>query len=153
MSEPGVAALVEVLDSLVGLAPWRVRLGHGNFVTADFGRVVVPPGESGERGEWHLWIYGAAWRIDSARDVVAGSEDTREVMSAAVGGLEGERLLGVRLRTPSLGLDLDFGGVVLRVFPVTTRVEDHWMLFTPSGEVFVAGPGSRWRSGDASRIG
>ena len=145
MSESGVAAVAATLDSLTGLAPWRVRLGQGNFVAMDFGRVLTGPDERTERGEWHLWVYGAAWRIDSAEDVVAGSEDSREAMSAGLASLEGAILRSVSVAVPSLGVDLDFDEATFRVFPVTAREDEHWMLFTPSGDVLVAGPGATWR--------
>lgn len=144
MSESGVAAVAATLDSLTGLAPWRVRLGHGSFVTMDFGRVVTKPGERVAHGEWHLWVYMAAWRIDSAEDVVAGSGDSREVMSAGLARLEGVALRRTSVVAPGLGLELDFGEVAFRVFPVVTEDGEHWMLFTPPGDVLSAGPGTAW---------
>lgn len=143
---PDIATLTESLNSLVGLRAWRVRVGHGSFVTMDFGeRMPAEDPDGMDRGEWHLWVYCSAWRIESEHDVRAGSEDEREIIDAALQVIENQELKSVAVSTPSLGVDLDFGNYVFRVFPVYATGAEHWMLYTPSGAVLVAGPGTSWK--------
>ncbi|GAA4908733.1 hypothetical protein LX16_3001 [Stackebrandtia albiflava] len=132
----------EALAPLVGRAPWRVRLGHGSFVTFDFGARVTSEGHV--RGEWHLWTCVSAWRLDSTVGIVAGSEDGREDMAQALATLEGTVLESAEVVNNGMDLNLYFPGAVFRVFPVTGREYEHWMLYEPSGWVLVAGPGSSW---------
>jgi hypothetical protein len=146
---PGSDLVDEGVTTLVGKAPWRVRLGHGSFVTMDFGRRLPRDSDlSQEHGEWHLSIYLSAWRLDSDSRIVAGSEDSREIMESALTQLEGMTLDRVSVESPSLGLKLWFGPLVMNVFPTYSRDSEHWMLYTPSGAVLVAGPGATWRWDD-----
>lgn len=132
------------VGKLVGKAPWRVGLGHGSFLSLDFGEP-VRSNRGVEHGEWHLWLYGTAWRIDSMTSIVAGSEDDRDKLATDVVCLERKFVTSVDVDHVSLRLELDFGDLKLSAFPVHSAEAEHWMLFMPSGEVLVAGPGSRFR--------
>src|SRR5215213_6024148 len=79
---------------LIGLAAWSVRIGHGSFLTLEFGTphlsvrepIVAKPGASEKVrkalarrrvrpvGEWHLWIYCWHWRVWSEGAEIACSE-------------------------------------------------------------------------------
>lgn len=116
--------------------PWKVQLGHGSFLTLDFG----PP-----TARWHLWVYCCAWRLDQADAVVAASEDDRDDLRAAVACLEGRALEEVEVTGPALDTVLRFeGGLVLTLFPVLSRDYEHWFLYLPGGDVLTVGPGATW---------
>ncbi|MFI9811360.1 hypothetical protein [Saccharothrix variisporea] len=135
----------DVLDELVGSAPWRVKLGRGNSVALHFGDVVPATEQSPERGAWMLWIPGAAWRLESADDVIAAWADDPDV-ARSVERLAGLEVRAVSVTTPGLELDVDFGEEVLRVFPLRADGDvEQWVLYTPSDAVLVAGPGANWR--------
>ena len=142
-----LAAILNALHPLLGSAPWRVRLGHGSFVTMDFGRKksFSEDDKVRERGEYHLWIYLSAWRLDSIDEILAGSEDSREEIGPILEGLEGKELKHIRVNSPSLGLEFEFEDIVLRTFSIYSHDSEHWMLYTPSSKVLVAGPGASWR--------
>lgn len=56
------------LQGVLGKKAWGVNHGIGTFVTREFGRSVPPqyPYEK-THGEWHLWVYGGAWRLERGR--------------------------------------------------------------------------------------
>jgi hypothetical protein len=128
------------LQPLVGLKAWGVAPGEGSFVTLEFGQPVAREGRK-THGEWHLWVYRCAWRIDGPNGMVAGSEDERATLSAAVAGLDGRQLDGIDI-LDSLEAIWTFGDLSLRLFPCGSELE-HWMVFTPDGRVITAGPGNQ----------
>jgi hypothetical protein len=138
-----IEVIGEALRNLCGRRPSRATLGRGSFVTLDFGSLVTNA-DGRIRGEWQLWIYYSAWRIDSNENIVVGSEDDRESIQSILADVETRTLTSVEVHMPSLGLDLNFGDLLLHVFPITSSDAEHWMLYTPSGQVLVAGPGSNW---------
>lgn len=128
---------------------WGVRLGVGSFVTVEFGAPVVREGRP--HGEWHLWVYCCAWRLETPTAVLAGSEDERPKLEEAVKNLEGRTLLSVELMAPSLQATLLFDtGLRLHLLPVTSEEYEHWLLYLPDGNVLVIGPGSSWACEPAS---
>lgn len=143
VSRNDLIAINANLRQLKGQAPWSVKLGHGSFVTMDFGkRVLLPRGK--ECGEWHLWIYFAAWRLDSKDEILAGSEDEADVMAPALAGLTGLEIHDISATAPSLSLEIDFGDRMFRAFPINSTDDEQWMLYLPSGKVLVVGPGANW---------
>jgi len=125
---------------LIGLPAWGAEVGHGSFVTMNFGAALA---QEPEYGEFFLWVFCTAWRIEDPERVVGSCEDEREEMQAAVGRLEGKRLLSVAVESLSLSARFEFDeGLVLRTFSIFTTDTDHWMLRLPSGQWVHAGPGS-----------
>ena len=59
-----------LIKPLEGNSARNVKLGHGSFITIDFGenRAIEISTKKGIihrfRGEWHLWTYMCAWRLD-----------------------------------------------------------------------------------------
>ena len=133
------------LQQLVGRAAWGVRLGEGSFVTIEFGSETGVPLRGGrQHGEFHLWIYCTAWRLETKDGMIAGSEDARADMEAAIARLNGLALTAVDAEWPSLSLSLVFtDGLVLRTFSVFSKDCEHWHLYSPGGRVYTAGPGSQ----------
>lgn len=51
-------SVTQIISALGGKAPWGVRLGHGSFLTMEFGRVKEEDHPARfPRGEWHQWLY------------------------------------------------------------------------------------------------
>lgn len=128
---------------LVGKKVWGVSLGVGSFVTFEFGPKIRTSAGS-VRGEWLLWIYCCAWRIERGSRVLAASEDDRPLMKKMVKLLTGKKL--TRVAVTSLLMDTSFvfeGGLVLKTFGVYSRDAEHWMLFTPEHKVLTIGPGTK----------
>lgn len=138
------AHLHALLASLVGHPAWGSKLGHGSFVTLEFG--APQPATSGAiHGAWHLWVYGCAWRIERDKEVLAGSDDEREVMAPAIEALNGLVLQEITVDAPALDALWTFSnGYRLRLFPMSARQGEHWMLYLPDGNVLSIGPGSSW---------
>lgn len=136
----------EKIQPLVGQRPWDVSLGHGSFLTMDFGGKRPERWSSlPARGDWHLWVQHVAWRLEQAEAVLAACEDPRPELAIAVKVLQGRTLQAMEVRTPALETTMTFeDGIVLRLFPVYTTAYEHWWLFTPNGNVLAIGPGIDW---------
>lgn len=153
MGETGSGAVVrapfaDVIAPLIGRVAWGIQQGEGTSLTFEFGRPHVTEGTLARRGDWHLWIYRTAWRIEDARSVLAACGDSREVISVALARLEGRQLMSLETGKPSFDAVFGFDGVALRTFDVwSTAVEkgnESWELFTPADRALVVGPGRRW---------
>lgn len=151
MTERDAERLRDRLGVLVGQTAWGVAIGHGTFLTMEFGaaRPAARPGGKAH-GEWHLWLYMTAWRIDGADAALGGSDDARERMEAAAGALERQVVSGVDVAAPAGDLTLRFAAGTLRTFAVSTGVEQ-WMLYLPDGNVAAVGPGQGWSEKPASQ--
>lgn len=137
---------------LLGQKAWGVSLGVGSFVTLEFG-VSIPYDKLPHRshGEWHLWITHCAWRLEEGTEVIAASEDPRFELKKAVQCMENLALCSIDLALPALETTLAFEEeIVLHLFPIYTKEFEHWMLYTPDGNVLTVGPGSSWSYTSAS---
>ncbi|MFF4341429.1 hypothetical protein ACFY00_16025 [Kitasatospora sp. NPDC001540] len=127
---------------LLGLPAWRVERGWGSFVDMEFGDPLPPDQDGRVYGRWHLWVMMAAWRLESADRVLAGSEDA--ALQQALDHLEGRPLTDVLIAPGTLATTFDFDGLRLRTFPLYRpdpdgHEYDHWLLWLDgSGDVLVA---------------
>ncbi len=148
MASPNLQEVQHYLDPILGQKPWSVWLGMGSLLTLEFGKAREQ--QTRRRGtilvgEWRLWIYMAAWRLETADVVLIGSEDPRPKIQRELKHLEDVVLRSVNLVAPSLETHFIFErGIILNVFPVYSEHEDHWMLFAPDGYVLTIGPASTW---------
>jgi hypothetical protein len=130
-----------------GRPVWGTRLGVGSFLTLELGAELpasapTRAGETPRHGEFHVWVYCSAWRIETPQAVLASSEDPRETLAGAVRVLDGKVLAGVRVEPPSLSATFSFvDGTVLRTFSIFSADYEHWMVYLPDGQVVTAGPG------------
>lgn len=142
-----------VVAPLLGMSPWRAELGHGTSLGLDFGQQ-IPLSEGGGRrahGEWHLMTYDCAWRLEKRAELIAGSGDRGSIVVEAVERLRGKPLDSFRVVSPLQDVELTFrGGFVLRLMPVSSEEDEHWMLFAPGGRVLALGPGSAWHYKEAT---
>lgn len=147
-----------LFQNLLETKPTRVKLGHGSFITMDFGRDIseVYNTRSGPKtrsfGEWHFWIYMCAWRIDKARMPVAGCEDSREKIEASLSELSIRKLKKVEILNNAFDAKFIFGeDMELHLFSFYTEESEQWMLFTPENKTFTAGPGIQWSYSDSDK--
>jgi hypothetical protein len=133
------------LQGVIGQKAWGVARGQGSFVTMEFGQP-VPPTKANEKshGEWHLWLYDCAWRLEQGESIIVGSEDELAKIETAIQAIEGHALLAFELITPALDAVITFeDNLLLRLFAVSTEEMDSWMLFTPD-KVITVGPAGQW---------
>jgi hypothetical protein len=155
----------QYFSPLIGQKPWDVSIGHSHFVTMEFGNKVPQktdffsklsrkPKIFKEHGEWHLWIYMCAWRLEQNDFVLAASEDNTDRIEKAIKVLEGLILENIEIKRPLLDISFYFeNNLILKTFSVYSDESDeckHWMLFVPDGNVLVAGPADKLFFGDAS---
>lgn len=144
------SALRELVRSMIGRPVWSPRLGIGSFLTVEVGAPAPPrpaqkPGVAApQHGEYHVWLYCSAWRLDHGTQLICGSEDDRDDIARALPRLEGRTVAHADV---SEALELTIGlddGTALRAFPIFSAGYEHWMVFAPNGYVYTAGPGSIW---------
>lgn len=148
----GIELAKSLFQKIVGMKPSRIEFGHGSFITMDFGRdipirVKTRKGLSTRcHGEWHLWKYMCAWRIDKDKKPLVGSNDTREKIENALCELKDKNLESVEILNHAFDTKLIFGNdIELFLFSFYTQDDyEQWMLFTPERKTFTAGPGSQW---------
>ena len=152
MNELSVA---EIISGLRGRCPWGVRLGHGSFLTMEFGeRREGDLHGATHHGEWHLWFYMCSWRIEAAGKVLVGSDDDREKMLKTLDGFEFGGVKDIRVALPSLDLAIQFdSGTEILTFSSSESGPDQWWLFTPDGNCLTVHGGGRFRYGSSSEPG
>src|SRR6185437_15308565 len=129
------AEIAEAVLKLSGKTAWGVRLGHGSFLTLEFGKpVVAQQGQS--HGEWHLWLYMCNWRLETNQGVLAGSNDDRETIERALqetpfGAVEVIRAIS---RSSDLFIRFQSGVDLLSFSSSSSPDEEQWKLFTPQGK-------------------
>ncbi len=131
-------------NSLLGQKAWNVSLGVGSFLTLEFGKP-LPEKHGTVYGEWHLWVYCCAWRLEEAGKVLVASEDERSKIQSAIMRLEGLTLQFLEIQPPIWDTVFTFENeFILKLFSVHSEEYEHWMLFAPDGNVLTLGPGSEW---------
>jgi len=147
-----------LFQNLLESKPTRVKLGHGSFITMDFGRDISETynTRSGPKtrhfGEWRLWIYMCAWRIDKGRVPVAGCEDSREKIEASLSELSIRKLNKIEILNNAFDVAFIFeDDMELHLFSFYTKEKKQWMLFTPENKTFTAGPGCEWSYHDSDK--
>lgn len=153
--QKNIADIQAKLQGVIGEKAWGVEHGIGTFVTIEFGQRMpakYPRGKS--HGEWHLWVYGGAWRLEKGEQVVVASEDDQAKIEKEIRCIEGCVLQSFEVVTPALDALLTFEQeIVLRIFSIYSeetedRGMDNWKLFTPdAGNVITVHPGGKWSYG------
>ena len=136
----------------------NVQLGHGSFITMDFGKDVLVEVKTNRgihtfnRGEWHLWIYMTAWRLDQGDIPIIGAADDRMEIEKKITILENNELLSVSIKNSSFDVLMEFeNNLSLLLFSFGVTEYEQWMLFTPERKVFTAGPGISWTYENSSK--
>lgn len=127
-----------ILNPLLKQPVQQVRVGHGSFVTLEFGAIQhLYPRTGNPKYEWMIWLYQCNWRLELNGAFVTGCEDEREVMEG-IQMLQGKTLLSLTI-SPLLDLLLEFQeGYVVRIFRHAGGSTDHWFIYTPTDFVLTA---------------
>ncbi len=131
----------QLLLSLIGKKPWQVSVAADTVVSMEFGP--HDPRQSGVKihGEWSLWLYFCAWRIETPNTVVVGSEDSLHSIRKAFKDLPWGPIRELLLIKPALDLDIKFGdSFSLRTFSVSSADSgnEEWILYTPQLKTVIA---------------
>jgi hypothetical protein len=152
----GVKFANELFFQFVGEKARNVKLGHGSFITIDFGKetiveVLMNKGLSRSvRGEWHLWVMMSAWRLNQNKEPILGSGDEKDVVNQKLPILEGKKFISGKIINSSFDCHFEFeGNISLNLFSFYIADSRQWMLFTPQKKTFIAGPGSTWAFEDS----
>ena len=131
------------IEPILGLRAWGASLGIGSFITFEFGPPRVPEWLR-PSGDYQVWIYWSAWRLETEQSVVVACEDPREIRHREISRIDTRVLTDVGISFPGLDTVFEFGpDLRLRVFPNTSCEEFGWGLRMPGGHLAV-GPGSSW---------
>lgn len=142
----------DLVKPLQGHAAHNIKLGHGSFLTINFGknRIIEVPTNKGivqrVRGEWYLWVYMCAWRFDKNDAPYLGSDDegSREEFQTKLSEIDGKKLIHFDILNSSFDTKLEFEEkLVINLFSISTQNEQ-WKLFNPDKKVLVVGPGKNW---------
>jgi|SRR5215469_14387608 len=139
-----ISEQLTAFQRLIGLAPWGVKLGHGSFLTLEFGKKITQEfrGKSHTHGEWHLWLRSCAWRIHREGRVLIASGDDREVIERAISRLEWGALRKAVVDSLALDVRLEFADhLELLAFTNHRYRYEQWELFKPEGRVLTANAG------------
>jgi len=155
----GIELATSLFNKILGNKPTRVKLGHGSFLTFDFGQDIeekIKTRSGGFKtihfGEWHLWVYMCAWRIDKKNKPFIGSNDSRDLIEHHLRELENKELKDVIILNEAFDTTLVFGDEYqLHLFSFRVTEDEQWMFFTPNNKVFTAGPGNEWSYDDAKK--
>ena len=154
----GTVLAKNLFQKIVDIKPTRAKLGHGSFITIDFGRDISEQIKTRNGpvtryfGEWHLWVYMCAWRIDKDKKPFVGSEDSREKIENSLSELAARDFKGIEILDNAFDAKLHFGSdMELHLFSFYTEDETQWMLFTPENKVFNAGPNCKWSYCDSDK--
>ncbi len=129
------------LGQMIGLSAWSPSIGVGSFLTIEFGESRINSVGT-PLGQYHLWVYGAFWRLLSGSRQIVDSSESHDSMQVGVDALAGLSLRSFVFSRDEMTLNLDFGGAKLAVKPSSVPDMEEWMLFLPDGTVVVAGPGT-----------
>lgn len=127
--------LQTIFAPIVGEAPWRVRLGHGSFLTFEFGPRVKKNNHF--FGAWHLWIQNCDWQIRNG-EMKAHSELPHFRLDAIVRNFEGRPFKGVELDSQINSIVFVFSPQVRLIcspYADAQNGEELWSFFRPDGSV------------------
>jgi hypothetical protein len=140
------AATTEVrqyFGAVVNTRPWKAKLGHGSFLTFEFGRRVKKHGFF--HGEWHLWIYLSNWALYHGKRKLADTDSDRRIISVSVRRLEDVPLTDVQFDAKHSRTTFIFDDFRLVVSPAdylddADQRDHYWLFFMPDNEVLTIGP-------------
>ena len=135
-----------IINPLLGQKAWGVSLGHGSFLTLEFGQPLPLKEQDGRiYGEWHLWVYCCSWRLEEGNKILTACEDERAMIALSINRLEGLTLESFTLLPPAWDIVFTFEHqVTLRLFAIYPKDCEHWFLYAPDDKVLCIGPGSSW---------
>jgi hypothetical protein len=145
-TEADIYEIKAKMAPLIRQKPWGVSLGFGSFITLEFGQPIPPSKEDKKtHGEWHLWVYMCAWRLEKNNKFIAGSGADRSELAKVVQMMEGMSIDSIEI-LPVAGDTIIYfeEELVLRIFSIYSSEDKLWMLFAPDGNVLSIYPGTNW---------
>jgi hypothetical protein len=166
------------LRQVQGQVCWAPKLGHGSFLTLEFGRpvsVVRPAIEVAAtasprvaailgraavhtHGEWHLWIYACHWairRADSDHDVASSDRTDAPDLPEVLSSLARWPLSAITVNPDDASTGFEFGEpskLVLRTWPkVAWPLAEQWLLYAPDGTVLTVRESGQFSLGPADQ--
>lgn len=143
--------LEKLIKPIIGL-PGRFKLGHGSFLTIDFGKEIEKEymtrkgKQTAYYGQWHLWVYMCAWRIDHLGQPMIGSDDERDKITENLIYLNNKKLEQFIIINSAHDATLKFeSDYDLKLFSFNVIENEYWKLYNPNNKTFTAGPGTQWR--------
>lgn len=152
----GTELAEQLLSQIIGMRITRSKLGYGSFITMDWGNDIVEELKTKDGtekqifGEWHLWVYMCAWRLEKSGDPIIGAGDERDIIQPKIPLLIGKKLLQAQVLNNSFDVILHFEqGYRLLLFSFEVEDSEQWLFFTPNRKVFTAGPRTNWKYNDS----
>ena len=148
----GKNKLEGLFSQFLGKPARNVKLGHGSFITIDFGKnltlkeTIKGKERTYTQGEWHLWIIMSAWRLDVNGVPLITCESSREKIDIELKKIENKKLINFQILNPAFDADLIYENeIILHLFSWSIEKDSkQWMLFTPERKIFTAGPSQNW---------
>jgi hypothetical protein len=146
----------KIFKSVLGKPCWNVKVGHGCFLTLEFGQPhleIREPISGAKRatkrvrdhlarrgvfvhGQWHLWLRYCDWVV-LKNDKRLGGSSTKTGARRAADFLNGQKLIQFSVSPGSAETVFKFDlGATLRTSPCDARGEQ-WLLFDPSRKVLI----------------
>lgn len=152
----GIDLAQQLFSQIIGMKITRSKLGYGSFITMDWGKDIIEELKTKDGiekqifGEWHLWVYMCAWRLEKNGDPIIGAGDERDVIQSKIPLLIGKKLLQAQVLNNSFDVILNFEeGYRLLLFSFELEDSEQWLFFTRDRKVFTAGPGTNWKYNDS----
>jgi hypothetical protein len=147
----------QYFQPVLGVQPWRVKLGVGSFLTFEFGPRITTHGH--RHGQWHLWVYLANWVLFHGKRQLVDSDADRKLIAVSTRRLESTSLTDIDFEPGTRRTTFFFNDFRLVVSPADYLEEvderdNYWMFFMPNNEVLTVGPaGPRvGRAGSSDRV-
>lgn len=152
----GTELAEQLLSQIIGMRITRSKLGYGSFITMDWGNDIVEELKAKHGiekqvfGEWYLWVYMCAWRLEKNGYPIIGAGDERDTIQSKIPLLTGKKLLKAQVLNNSFDVILNFEkGYSLLLFSFEMKDSEQWLFFTPNKKAFTAGPGTNWKYNDS----
>ncbi len=142
--------LREITGGVLGETCWRASLSYGDELSLHMGARLPYSQKSmagKEKGSWILGTRLTPWRLDSASEILATSEEDPEILKQKVHAIEGTTITMLETSYPELALSVTFSnGCKLMLIPDAEDDSNlpYWELFTPYQMLLKVGPGSIW---------
>jgi hypothetical protein len=132
----------EFFAPVVGQKANGCWLGYGSTLFLEFGeRLTAGDLKNRKSGEWSMQCGSVLWRIEHGDCVLAGSEDDRSVMEAAIDQINGQPFMRGTISHLTGDSTLEFASnIVLRTFVLTSEEDARWSLRRGAGEFQALGP-------------
>ncbi len=145
-------SIQQILHKVIGQKATVVELGHGSCITIDLGPLIEKKGKKNSYmvGQYRLWAYMCAWRIDKDNKPYSASNDSRAIIKSKLQALAGAFITKYEILNDSLDTKFYFdANITLTLFNINTQDEyaKQWMLYIWEENVrnvLVIGPGNSW---------